>query len=312
MDVSEALRNLAMGHATSTPFRQHYLGREIGVDLWGILRGQSPQQALLKQSGSIGHSISRRRPTDLTPGQSASVLTHPTIVALKKAAQRHPRGSEPYIAAQRAIRNEKQKLRRELKHDVRDKWTDNQATDDVERQLGGHGFAEFEKDSDCRPQTSSQKCLLAALTAPLVTTLEGQFRRRNDAINAISNYCLVKEGGTPRQSRPRAAIDTTSSIDPPEDSPVYNAIISTFVNDTKERPRRCFVCIGEALNLPPEDAHDLIGEFYSSTELTRHFKNKHLSKIKGDDKVECKVCQLELNNRMHFQSHAMKTHGTVS
>ncbi|KZL81780.1 c2h2 finger domain protein [Colletotrichum incanum] len=39
-DVSEA-RNLVVGHASSDPFRHHYLGREIGADLWGDLRGQN-------------------------------------------------------------------------------------------------------------------------------------------------------------------------------------------------------------------------------------------------------------------------------
>ncbi|GKT52611.1 uncharacterized protein ColSpa_12792 [Colletotrichum spaethianum] len=84
-DVSEALRNLVLGHASSEPFRHHYLGREIGADLWGIRRGQKPQQALIKQSDSVGHSISKRRLTDLTQEQSASIATHPTIRRLTMA-----------------------------------------------------------------------------------------------------------------------------------------------------------------------------------------------------------------------------------
>ncbi|GKT88557.1 C2H2 finger domain protein [Colletotrichum tofieldiae] len=84
-DVSGALRNLVLAHASSETFRRHYLGREIGADLWGILRCQKPQQALIKQSGSVGHSISKCRSTDLTQEQSASIATNPTIRRLTTA-----------------------------------------------------------------------------------------------------------------------------------------------------------------------------------------------------------------------------------
>lgn len=56
-----------LGHASSDPFRKHYLGHEINVDTWAILRGRDPQQALLKQIYNVGHSISKRRQLYLTP-----------------------------------------------------------------------------------------------------------------------------------------------------------------------------------------------------------------------------------------------------
>ncbi|KAK1973843.1 hypothetical protein LZ30DRAFT_787473 [Colletotrichum cereale] len=117
-DVSEALRNLVLGHASSHPFRHHYLGREIGADLRGILRGQNSQQALIKQSGSIDHSISKRRPTDLTQEQSASIATHPTIRRLATALRRLPQRSKAYKDARQEITSEKQRLRRELKQSI--------------------------------------------------------------------------------------------------------------------------------------------------------------------------------------------------
>ncbi|KAK0367579.1 C2H2 finger domain-containing protein [Colletotrichum limetticola] len=42
VDVSEALRDLAMGHSNSDPFQRHYLGHNISADLWGIVCGQKP------------------------------------------------------------------------------------------------------------------------------------------------------------------------------------------------------------------------------------------------------------------------------
>ncbi|KAK6222509.1 putative C2H2 finger domain-containing protein [Colletotrichum tabaci] len=314
-NVSEALRNLVLGHASSEPFRHHYLGREIGADLWGILRGQNPQQALIKQSGSIGHSISKRRPTDLTQEQSASIATHPTIRRLTTALRRLPQRSKAYKDARQEINSEKQRLRRELKQSIIREWTDNQAVDDIECQLRGDDFTKPAMADTCRPQGPAQKRLLAALTAPLIATLEDQYQRRDDAINAVSEYCLVQEGCTMRGPRP---LSRDSSSKTPsngtEISPLDLATLAIYARNKTERPRRCFVCIGQAHSLPPDDSRvdDLIREFYSSSDLTKHFKRKHLSKMKADDKTECKVCKMPLDHKMHLQNHAFRIHGTVS
>ncbi|KAK1688950.1 hypothetical protein BDP55DRAFT_726296 [Colletotrichum godetiae] len=184
--------------------QRHYLGRNISADLWGVLRGQKPQQALVKQSCSIDHSISERRPTGLTTEQSASVATHPTIRELTKALRELPQGSKQYNQVKRARRNEKQRLRREPKQRIRDEWSDKQATDDIERQIHGIGFDNPATDNTCRPQGTAQRQLMKKLTAPIVTTLEGQYRRRDEAIEAVSTYCLVQEGCTVPRSRPRS------------------------------------------------------------------------------------------------------------
>ncbi|KAF5520978.1 hypothetical protein CGCA056_v007802 [Colletotrichum aenigma] len=317
VDVSEALRNLAMGHSNSDPFQKHYLGRNISADLWGILRGQKPQQALMKQSCSIGHSISKRRPIDLTPEQSDSVTEHPTVVRLTRALERLPRRSKQSKQTRQAIRKEKERLRRELKQKIRQEWTDKQAIDDIERQIKGVGFAKIATGGTSRPQGQAQKRLLTKLTAPVVNTLEGQYRRRDDAIAAVSAYCLVQEGCTSRQPqhRPTKGKIPPTSGHPREGSPVYQAALSVFVADKHERPRRCFICIGQAFHLPPDHeqrSDDLIREFYTSNDLTKHVRRMHLSKIADHDQVECKVCDMTLDRKMHFQRHALEIHGTVS
>ena len=59
------------------------------------------------------------------------------------------------------------------------------------------------------------------------------------------------------------------------------AVISVFIKREKDRPRRYFLYIGEALLLEPDDPYveKLIHEFYTSGDLTKHFKRKHLSNI---------------------------------
>lgn len=81
------------------------------------------------------------------------------------------------------------------KQKIRSEWTDNQAVDDIERQLRGDGFAEDAvANTRCSPQRPSQARLVESLTAPVDTTLLGQYQRRDGAIDAIAAYCLLEEG----------------------------------------------------------------------------------------------------------------------
>ncbi|KAI0837724.1 C2H2 finger domain protein [Hypoxylon sp. FL0890] len=251
-DVSEALRNLAMDHTNSTPFRKNYLGRNIGVDLWGIIRGQKPQQAIIKQSCSIGHSVSKRRPVDLTPDQAASILTHPLITRLSQKLKTLPQQSKEYKEAKRVLHNEKQRLRRELKQTIRAKWTAKQAVEDIELQLHGLGFAKPPKENSFyRPQRLAQKQLIQALTAPIIPTLEGQYRRRDNAIEAISAYCLVQEGCTIRVRRSPASSTKPSEptlLIPSCKSLKQNLLslttLSIFIKRVEERLKRYFIYVG--------------------------------------------------------------------
>ncbi|KAJ9129661.1 C2H2 finger domain protein [Pleurostoma richardsiae] len=257
VSVSDALRNLMLGHANSNPFQRHYLGREICADPWALLRGRTPQQGLVKQSCSVAHSISKRRPLNLTAEQSASVLIHPLIRKLTGELRGLPQDSARYLNTRRKLRNAKQTLRRELRERIRDEWTDEQAVDDIRRQLRGIGFA--------KP--------IAADAAPTA-------------------YCVVQEGRTVRRAGATSAAVAAPSAasEPPQDSPVILAATSIFVKDEKERPRRCFLCVGAALALELDHplVEDLIHEFYTPSDLSKHFRRKHL------------------------KNHALLVHGTVS
>ncbi|KAH8799040.1 hypothetical protein F5884DRAFT_863685 [Xylogone sp. PMI_703] len=315
VDVSEALRNLAMDYANSVPLQRHYLGRDIDKDLFSILKGTKPQHALVKQTCSVSHSISKRRPVDLTPEQSASVNTHPLIRRLTLELRKLRKGSKEYGAVRRTQKNEKQRLRKELKQQIRDNWTAEQAVNDIERQLDGLGFAKPAPDTSCRPQRPAQKRLMEALTAPAATDLEGQYWRRDEAIDAITLYCTVEEGrAIPLKSSGSTEQSSIStSPDPPPKSPLHAAVMSLFVKNKKERPRRCFVCVGKAMSLSSGDPRieELIHEFYTSGDLKKHFKRMHLSKYQ-EGPIEWRICRMTLERKMYFQNHAQTIHGTVS
>lgn len=204
----------------------------------------------------------------------------------------------------------------ELKQKIRDDWTDEQAVDDIERQLQGVGFAKPSVDRAIRPQGPAQKLLVGALTTPLDDTLQGQYRRRDNTIGAIVAYCGVEEGLTVRRTH---ALPTTSAPhenprEHSEDSPLFLATLSVFIDNPKQRPRRCFLCIGSAHSLPPEDPRieDKISEFYTPGDLSKHFRRRHLSKLQDNDQPVCQVCDMTLAHKMHLQKHSISVHGTIS
>ncbi|OAQ57486.1 C2H2 finger domain-containing protein [Pochonia chlamydosporia 170] len=315
-DMSEALRNLSLDHANSVPFQKHYLGRVVRADPWAIIRREKPQQALIDQACSIGHSMSKRRPTGLTAEQSASVASDPKVRRLTAQLRKLRPGSEQHKKTHRELRSLKQRLKRELKQKIRDNWTDEQAVEDIERQLQGVGFAEPWVDNAIRPRRPAQKLLVEALKTPVDDTLEGQYRRRDNAIEAIVAYCSVEEGPTLRRihMQPTTTVLREDSREPSEDSPLYLAIMSVFIDNPKQRPRRCFLCIGAALSLPPDDprVEDKIQEFYTAGDLSKHFRRRHLSHLRGNDQPVCQVCDITLAHKMHLQKHAIAVHGTVS
>lgn len=305
-----------MDHANSDPLQRHYLGRNIDRDLWALLRGLTPQHALTTQAASIGHSASKRRPIDLTTEQAASVNAHPRIRKLQRQLRELTPRSPQYRATRRKVHKEKQRLRRELKQRIRNEWTDNQAVDDIERQLRGDSFVkDAGTDTRCSPQRPSQARLVESLTTPVVATLEGQYQRRDRATEAVAAYCLVEEGAAVNPARSSASARRPAGTPHrPAESLLHVATRAIFIKDKSERPRICFICVGKALSLPPEDPQigSLIHEFYTSGDLTKHFKRKHLAHIKEGDRLECKVCQMPLQHKMDVQSHAHRIHGTVS
>ncbi|EFY90641.1 hypothetical protein J3458_013381 [Metarhizium acridum] len=314
-DMSEALRNLSLDHANSVPFQKHYLGRIVRADPWAIIRREKPQQALIDQACSIGHSVSKRRPTGLTAEQTASVASDPHVRRLTIQLRKLRPGSEQHKKTHRALRSLKQKLKRELKQKIRDDWTDEQAVDDIERQLQGKGFAEPVVDHTIRPQRPAQKLLVEALISPVGDTLEGQYNRRDNAIDAITAYCSVEEGATVRRSylQPTPTGSRNEPREPSEDSPLFLATMSVFIEHPSQRPRRCFLCVGAALSLPPDDprVEDKIQEFYTSGDLSKHFRRRHLSQLGDNERPVCQVCNMTLAHKMHLRNHAISVHGTV-
>jgi len=152
------------------------------------------------------------------------------------------------------------------------------------------------------------------------STLEAETRRRNDAINAINAivaYCET-EGGTYRPNRQRRstahlaspATKTEEGAQPlvaedPLKKELDLAMLSVY---REKRPKICFLCLGNE-HLP---IYKRVYSFKTPGDLSKHFKRKHLSNLSEDKQIECRLCSMSLEHKMHLQNHALSIHGTVS
>jgi len=150
------------------------------------------------------------------------------------------------------------------------------------------------------------------ILAPPGETLEAERKRRNDAINAVSAYCKIQEGdmcgGQKRSGGRRKRVVIKEESPSPEDKALKAAMLSIYVNDPKERPTVCFMCLGN--EVAPFSVR--VYAFSSPSDLTKHFKKKHLRRVDEGEAPECRICSIPLDHKMHLQNHALRIHGTVS
>ncbi|EJP61692.1 C2H2 finger domain protein, putative [Beauveria bassiana ARSEF 2860] len=311
--VSDALRNLILGHAESRTFQNHYLGREIAVDTSAIVQGLEPKQSMMIQATSLGHSASKRRPRHLTDEQLREINSHPAVVRLQKEVQQHVRGSEECSKAIKELGKVKFRLRNEERDKMRDEWTAEQAVDDIQRQLHGIGFKPPAENASTTSQGQEQKRLTEALNVPPSKKVEEYFPQRNEAISAIMAYCRVYEGPPSQRHRaePVEPIQQANDVGSKNETLKDVLLKSVMVDDAVKRPRKCFVCCGNALRRDFNDSGflTLTADFYSSSDLNKHFRRFHLQNLQEGQTIECPACSVLLEHKQEFLTHAQVVHG---
>ncbi|KAJ5066003.1 C2H2 finger domain protein [Bipolaris maydis] len=312
-NVSEAMQNLMMGHASIATFLKHYLSRRITVDTQAVVRGIQPQAALMRSACTMSRSIDRRRPRRLTKEQSASVDDDPSICSLLNQRERLKRTvrnatKQPkYKALTTKINQERQRRRHALLKDVKERWEFEQPVRDVERQLAG-----LETNDDLELvhdiMLPAQEKLCDSVLSKPGATMEEEVARRNCAIHAVTLYCDMEEGGMNpirKGDRSRNAALPAKSQPGYEEEAVELAKVSVY---KEKRPRVCFLCLGnEGLPLAQR-----IYAFSTPGDLSKHFGRKHLKNIQSGRGLGCKLCMVPLVDKTHLQRHAQEIHGTVS
>lgn len=312
-NVKDQMQNLMMGHASIKTFLKHYLSRRITVDVQAVVRGMQPRDALMRAACTMSRSVDRRRPRQLTAEQSASVNEHPAVRSLIAQRERLRRARKDavkhsqYKALGRKINRERQRQRHALLQDVKERWEYEQSVRDVEQQLAGiEPKDKFEEVHDVLP--SAQQELVDAMLAKPGLSLEEELRRRNKAIRAVTRYCGIEEGVmNPIRRKRQSGKDVPPGKSQPErDREVLEAAkVSVY---KEKRPKRCFKCVGNP-NLPIQER---VYEFGREGDVSRHFKRKHLQYIREGVRPSCELCKISLQDKMHFQRHALDVHGIVT
>jgi hypothetical protein len=208
--------------------------------------------------------------------------------------------------SERNVTNTRQRLRYKRRNEVRQEFSRKQAVIDIERQLSGSMVPDEDTsevslaEDDMPPE---QIRLVDALQAvPTIWTLEGEWQRRNAAVEAIIAYCDYAEGG-PLRGRPKRSVlrdgedDKNKKADDEVKQEEHRGL-SAWAKKCQEvrahiqtapKPNICFQC----------------GKGYSQHRgLLRHFRPAHLNDRK------CNFCDdgMEFLHQMHWQNHAAAVH----
>jgi hypothetical protein len=326
--VSEALQNLIIQHGDIRTFLKHYLQRTVTIDARAIYLQLDPQGSIMRAACAMSRWIDVNRPWGLTIEQSLSVNKDPQIEAkvrertklkqrIESSSRRKAIDYPRYQKLCREINNKKQRLRYVFLPEVQRRYDREQPVKEVERQLTSIKLEVDPKTASYFSDETSpkQKHLIKMLIlAPPGTTYEEEVCRRNNATNAVTAYCRFQEGQTNKREKRstglvKPKVITKIEAAEPVTDPTKQALEAAMVSVFKEkRPSRCFVCLGNK-NLPLDKR---VHCFSTSTDLSKHFRRRHLSQIKDGEKIGCEVCTISLEHKMHFQRHAIDIYGTVS
>jgi hypothetical protein len=306
-----------MKHTDIRTFLNHYLPRRIGTDMQSLMRGLEPDSAMMRAVTRMGRWIDTRRPRELTDEQKASVEGD---TELKEAIEKRDifseklQGGKKKTAKQlerfdqlkRNVTNTRNRLLYDLRKRVREEFDSQQAVIDIERQLAGSALYEQETKEILLTEEHmlpKQIFLLEKLTTwPTTLSVEAEWTRRNEAVEAVRMYCDIFEGG-PRRGRryTKKATSTREAITMRNYSPqTITAAPSLSAEEGRssaEAPTReatktfkCFQCYG-------------MKHYSRHKNLLRHFRDSHLS-----DR-QCNQCNEAVEHEMGLRRHMQDNHG---
>ncbi|EDN10985.1 predicted protein [Histoplasma mississippiense (nom. inval.)] len=213
--VGDAEQNLVLKHANIRTFLEHYIPRNVCLNMQALISGLDPNSPLMRAITRIGRFLDKRRPRHLTDAQKAIVEQDPELQeAIQKrdrVERRAAQTNDPVtIEKLGKLRADVEKTRRRLLYKyrkrVREEFDDEQAVIDIERQLSGEAVDEEAKETLRDEQLLPQMIYLFSklLTWPTSRSVEVELRRRDAGADAVQMYCGVLEGGPRRGRRPKA------------------------------------------------------------------------------------------------------------
>jgi hypothetical protein len=299
-----------MNHANSRAFLKHYRIRRHG-GLQEIMCGLDPDIEFARAMERMSRWIDKRRPRYLDDAEKAEVEKDPELQEAKQwrmeLQKQCDHSDDPTLLAmlgkqEHHIEKMRKRLREKQRKKKRQEFSRKQAVIDIERQLTGaavnDGIAQevLRREFDMPPEHIN--LVEKLFTWPISDSLENEWKRRNDGVEAVRLYCGFPEGG-PLRGRPKRAApldDEDQDISPPppkkKEEPTcspWDAKLCVIDKHTKTvpKPRACFQCLKK---------------YSDYNGVKRHFKTSHLKDRK------CNYCDVTILHEMHLRRHAGEIH----
>ena len=320
-----------MKHASPRTFLNHYHPLQLDTDMIRVICGLDPDVELMRAATRQSRWRDTRRPRYLTDQQRAQVEDHPELEEarrnLGKIRAQYEETKQPGLLPrlqqrEKEVRNTRKRLHRSLRHQIREKFDEEQAFLDIEAQLSGTAVKEESETNSSLEDTMHPLQLhlvQSLLSYPVSNSLEDEWHRRDTGTAAVVQYCDVLEGGPlrgrPKQKAPKSA-SPTGPIAQPKDlqqtrsdinackvpAPVRGKPLRATREylETAKQPEACFQCFASE-GLPDKVRFQM---FHDPGCVTRHFDAIHLK----EEPLKCNWCEVGLLHRMAFQRHASDVH----
>ncbi|KAK9550408.1 hypothetical protein V6Z79_008273 [Aspergillus fumigatus] len=212
-----------MKHASSTTFLNHYRPRRH-VSMQEHMLGLPPDKEFERAVTSISRWIDKWRPRYLNDMEKASVERDPELQAAiqrrEDLADEYEHSQDPTLIPllrerQQDVTNTRRRLQYKRRKEVRQEFSRKQAVIDIERQLSGSAV----HDEDDREFSQAEyemppaqiRLVEKLLVVPTSWSLEAEWQRRHEAVEAIKEYCDFLEGG-PLRGRPKRSVPRDGEI----------------------------------------------------------------------------------------------------
>jgi len=306
--ISEAQRNLCMGHApNSTVFQRNYLSRHITISTHDAFRNLPQQTELIRVATGMSRTIDKRRPRFLLPSQVEQARCHPKVQALLRLRESYKqriksrggtikkyRGTrlfEQYCKIQRTYISEFEFQKKAFLNEVKKKFRDEQPVVDILHQIHGLDLQDRDDNADKAPLLSTERMQVLDTLLTITPPVAGEERsRRIAAIEAMITLGRLQDG----HQYPVRAVEVGSQSTG-RSLPLMKACKQT----------QCFLCFGNV----KASLHRRTKEFRSKGDLKKHLLRFHVGRMRG----ECIACPLDgvvLRDGQQVLRHAHHIHKT--
>ncbi len=316
---SEEVRNQVAGHLDSRTYRNNYQDQRINLDVANLVRGQKPEDTLLRRFNDVGLNADPNANITLPRETSERIAVLPDVIALQAEQSRlaecikakwgsikiAPASEElvvQYMQARNLYRTKKEFHKRRLTSQLRRDFFIRKYTKLIEAQLTDGETHRIIRSEQIVPTLAiPERAELATLIGADDMRPPSMQAQRAAAVQVMTNLCCRVEL---KRNASRCNSDAT------EDS--SEELIPTTASERfpmRCQPLQCLFCLGEE-RLTLKDRTRNFSQQYT---LGRHVEN-HINALQVSGTIrcphpECKAAGITVTNLGHLKNHAHKEHG---